>query len=316
MEKVVVALTTFFLIAALIPSGMTHPDTAPAFLWSSHQDNPMREAVNYQTLSLKDLVKSVLFEGGWSNFLCPQMESQQPMDVAVLIVGRELKSLDISRPTLGSASVVNLLKDSFTSANFSLAFPYVTASNEKLFMEKSLVSEITESCGSSSSPTKVVFLDSCSLDGQNYEKLADSHSFNDYLVSRREKRPNGQADLVVACEGITNSDLDLNHQQHKGHLLTELLNSVDRSGARYTVLYVSDPSRTISHPLPSLGRFLAEGTGNIAGNSTFCDEVCQIKSSLLSGLLVAIVLLIILISGLCCMMGIDTPTRFEAPQES
>ncbi|RVX13000.1 hypothetical protein CK203_009710 [Vitis vinifera] len=29
-----------------------------------------------------------------------------------------------------------------------------------------------------------------------------------------------------------------------------------------------------------------------------------------------IVLLIILISGLCCMMGIDTPTRFEAPQDS
>lgn len=30
----------------------------------------------------------------------------------------------------------------------------------------------------------------------------------------------------------------------------------------------------------------------------------------------AIVLLIILISGICCMMGIDTPTRFETPQES
>lgn len=30
----------------------------------------------------------------------------------------------------------------------------------------------------------------------------------------------------------------------------------------------------------------------------------------------AVVLLIILISGLCCMMGIDTPTRFEAPQDS
>ena len=29
-----------------------------------------------------------------------------------------------------------------------------------------------------------------------------------------------------------------------------------------------------------------------------------------------IVLLIILISGLMCMMGIDTPSRFEAPQES
>lgn len=33
-------------------------------------------------------------------------------------------------------------------------------------------------------------------------------------------------------------------------------------------------------------------------------------------MLQGIVLLIILISGICCMMGIDTPTRFEAPQES
>lgn len=29
-----------------------------------------------------------------------------------------------------------------------------------------------------------------------------------------------------------------------------------------------------------------------------------------------IVFLLILISGLCCMAGIDTPTRFETPQDS
>ena len=29
----------------------------------------MKEAVNYQTLSPKDLAKSVVSEGGWSNFL-------------------------------------------------------------------------------------------------------------------------------------------------------------------------------------------------------------------------------------------------------
>ncbi|XP_047320067.1 uncharacterized protein LOC124924064 [Impatiens glandulifera] len=313
MEKAAVVLVMFFLIASQVPSGMMHPDTFPAFLWSSHQDSIVKEAVNYQTLSLKDLVKSVLFEGEWSNFLCSHMERQQPMDVALLIVGRELKSLDISRPTLGGAAQVDFLKDSFMSANFSIAFPYVSASNEEFAMEKSLVSEIAESCGSPSEPNKVVFLDSCSLEGENFEKLV---SFDDYLVSRKEKKQNEQADLVVACQGASDSDLYHDHSQ-QGQMLTGLLNSVKLSGARYTVLYVSDPSRPVPRPLPSLGRFLAERTGNLSDKSeVFCDEVCQIKSSLLSGLLVAIVLIIILISGLCCLMGIDTPTRFEAPQES
>lgn len=49
----------------------------------------------------------------------------------------------------------------------------------------------------------------------------------------------------------------------------------------------------------------------------FVELVCWAK--LISVLLImfqAVVLLIILISGLCCMMGIDTPTRFEAPVDS
>ncbi|GAB4835065.1 hypothetical protein Ancab_033333 [Ancistrocladus abbreviatus] len=64
-------------------------------------------------------------------------------------------------------------------------------------------------------------------------------------------------------------------------------------------------------------RFLAEASsGNRSVNSTVCDRVCQIKTSLLEGILAGIVLLVILISGLCCMMGIDTPTRFETNQDS
>lgn len=59
-------------------------------------------------------------------------------------------------------------------------------------------------------------------------------------------------------------------------------------GAKYTFLYISDPFRSVEY-LSHRGveRFLAEGTlGNVSTNSTGCDGVCQIKSSLLEGLLV------------------------------
>ncbi|PSR90285.1 GDP polyribonucleotidyltransferase [Actinidia chinensis var. chinensis] len=192
MREVAVAVVMVLILAVQIPSGLTLPSTVPAFLWSPQEDgssnNEVKEAVNYQTLSPKDLAKSVLSEGGWSNLLCSGKETQHPVDVALLFVGREV--LDISGTKYVDSSFVDLLE-------------------------------------------------------------------------------------------------------------------------------VSDPFRPKRYPYQELQRFLAESTlGNGSVSTTVCDGVCQIKSSLLEGILVGIVLLIILISGLCCMAGIDTPTRFEAPQDS
>ncbi|KAA8537362.1 hypothetical protein F0562_026951 [Nyssa sinensis] len=322
MKEVTVALVTVLLVAAQLPSGLTFPSTVPAFLWSPHQDgfssNKMTESVNYQTLSPKDLAKSVMSEGGWSNLLCLGKEPQQPVDIALLFVGRELQSMHISGNKNVDPALVDLIKVSFTRSNFSLAFPYVAALEEKESMEDSLISEFTETCGHDFGLRNVAFLESCSVEGENFEKLADFNSVNDYVVSRMGNRPNGQADLIVFCHGGSNSFGDLDHLHSESQVFSELISSVEKSGAKYSVLYVSNPSASIQYPsYRELERFLAEGTsGNGSGNSTICDEVCQIKSSLLEGLLVAIVLLIILISGLCCMMGIDTPTRFETPQDS
>jgi len=58
-----------------VPGGLALPSTtAPAFLWSPHLDdefssNLVKDVVNYQTISPKELVRSVLTEGGWSNLL-------------------------------------------------------------------------------------------------------------------------------------------------------------------------------------------------------------------------------------------------------
>uniref|UniRef100_A0A6N2N4N7 V-type proton ATPase subunit S1/VOA1 transmembrane domain-containing protein n=1 Tax=Salix viminalis TaxID=40686 RepID=A0A6N2N4N7_SALVM len=308
-----------FLHASSPPS-----TTVPAFLWSPHHPHHhrMTEVVNYQTISSKDLARSVLSEGGWSNLLCSEKKVQQSMDLALVFVGRGLLSTDVSTNKNTDSALVNLLKVSYTKSNFSMAFPYVAASEEA--MENSLVSGFAEACGQDLGTSNVAFSESCSVEGENFQKLANLHAINDYLASRMEKRPSGHTDLVVFCYEGSNSMKGLDQPQSESEIFSELISSVEMLGAKYSALYVSRSFRSIYHQ--ELERFLAESVaGNASMNSTHCDEVCQIKSSLLEGVLVVsfrvslssgIVLLIILISGLCCMMGIDTPTRFEAPQDS
>ncbi|XP_043691855.1 uncharacterized protein LOC122642445 [Telopea speciosissima] len=319
MKAVVVASLAFLLLANRIAFASTSLSTVPAFLWSPYQSlyNEMKEAVNYQTISSKDLAKSVLSQGGWSDLLCSAENSQQSVDVALVFVGRELQSSDISRNKRANPDLLDLLEVSFMRSNFSLAFPYVAASKEES-MESSLMSGFTEACGHQEGLGDIAFLESCSVEGEDFKKLADLHSVHDYLLSRMENRRKGQTDLIVFCHGGTNSLNKLEQIPSEGEALSGLISSVEQSGARYTVLYASDPYRSIPNPsYVALERFLAErSAGNGSASITSCDGVCQIKSTLLEGVLVGIVLLIILISGLCCMMGIDTPTRFETPPDS
>lgn len=76
--------------------------------------------------------------------------------------------------------------------------------------------------------------------------------------------------------------------EYAAKVFSDIISSVEKSGAKYAVLYVTDPYRSISYPsYREVERFLAEGPfGNGSANSTTCDEVCQIKSSLLEGLFI------------------------------
>lgn len=64
---------------------------------------------------------------------------------------------------------------SFTRSNFSLAFPYVAASEESS-MENSLVSSFAENCGQDTGINNVAFSESCFIEGDNFQKLADVHA--------------------------------------------------------------------------------------------------------------------------------------------
>ncbi len=169
MKTFVVSLLMVFLVVARVPYRMALPSTVPAFLWSPHQTQ-MKEAVNYETLSPKDLAKSVVSEGGWSNLLCSEEKNQQSVDLALVFVGRELSSSDISGSKHADPALVDFLKVSFTRSNFSMAFPYVAVSEEKEAMENSLVSGFSETCGHDLGVSNVAFLESCSLEGGNFKK--------------------------------------------------------------------------------------------------------------------------------------------------
>lgn len=105
--------------------------------------------------------------------------------------------------------------------------------------------------------------------------------------------------------------------QVEGKILGEIIRNLQQAGITYTVLYTSDPYEMVPYGrFQKLERHLISNVRNDSANMTYCDGVCKSKASLLEGFLVGLVLLIILLSGLCCMMGIQTPTRFEAPHES
>lgn len=310
----VVAMMVGFIAAAQISLA----STVPAFLWApGFSSVESKESVNYQIKSPKDLANSVLSQGGWSDLLCSERKNERPVDLAVVFVGRELHSSDVAGNKHADPALLNLLKDSFTKTNFSMAFPYVATSEEET-MENLLVSSFKEACGHGLGVANVAFLESCSIEGGDFQKLANLHSVHDHLVSRMEKRTKGETDLVVLCHGGFQSLKELDQPFPESEILTEVMSSVEQSGAKYAALYVSDPFKSIHYPgYRELERFLADDTAkNGSASPKVCDEVCKLKSSLLEGVLVGIVLLLILVSGLCCMMGIDTPTRFEAPQEN
>ncbi|XP_051134465.1 uncharacterized protein LOC127253752 [Andrographis paniculata] len=300
LVAVMLAITAQFAFAS----------TVPAFLWSPHL-NELQKIVEYRTLSPRDLAKSVMNQGGWSKYLCSAEEDKESKNFAFLFVGTE--PLDIARPTKNDPALLDLLKDSFSNSNFSLAFPYISAEGERVSIEGSMISEFADTCQKNLGVGSIALAGSCFIQGENFERIKDLHSIHDYLNSRIEKITDGRTDLIVLCPEHSPSS-----QDSDSSTLSQVLNSVHQLGAKYTVLYVSDPFRSMKQLTNrGLERFLAEGAKvNESSEPAFCDGVCQIKSSLLEGLLVGIVLLVILISGLCCMMGIDTPTRFEAPQDT
>ncbi|KAL6905722.1 hypothetical protein ACP4OV_003323 [Aristida adscensionis] len=309
------AAMAVILVAARVASAA--PVMAPAFLWAPKNygffSNEAKEVVHYQTISQKNLAKSVLQEGGWSHLVCSKGDADKNVDVAIVFLGSKLRSSDLSEAKQVDPSIADTLKHSFTASEFSMAFPYVAMSdNEKL--ENSLLSGFTEYCNNGFERNRITYTDTCAVSGQDLKNHHSMDSIRELVMSRMGDKPSRHTDLIVFCSG---GFKDVDSEKSEGELLSELVAILKKSEAKYTILYASQPSSILENPsnLP-LGRYLAEKTNTTKATLGKCDGECLVKSTLLEGSFVGIVLLIILISGLKCMMGIDTPSRFEAPQES
>ncbi|KAM0864852.1 hypothetical protein ACQ4PT_043674 [Festuca glaucescens] len=307
-EVAVMLLATWHLAAAA-------PLTAPAFLWApeNYGSDEAKEAVHYQTISPASLAKSVLDEGGWSKLVCSREGSHKNVDIAVVFLGSKLQSSDMSKDKQVDPSLADTLKVSFAGSEFSMAFPYVAmADDDKL--ETSLLSGFAENCDSDFQGNHITYTDTCTVSGEDLKKHQNMDSIHDLVMSRMGRKPSGKTDLIVFCNG---GFKDLDNAKSEGELLSELVSLLKKSGAKYTVLYASQPYGLVENAsnLP-ITRYLAEKTNTTTKPGLDgCDGECVVKSSLLEGVFVGLVMLIILISGLCCMMGIDTPSRFEAPQD-
>lgn len=290
------------------------PVTAPAFLWAPKNygfcSNEAKEVVHYQTISPNSLAKSVLEEGGWSNLVCSKEGSQKDVDVAVLFLGSKLQTSDISKDKQVDPALADTLKLSFTNSEFSMAFPYVAMSDDEK-LETSLLSGFAENCEDGSGRNHITYTDTCTASSEDIKNHESMDSIQNLVKSWMGNNPSGQTELIVFCSGGFKENT-----KSEGELLSELVSVLNKAEAKYTILYASQPYGLLENPsdLP-LARYLAEKTNTTKPVLEKCDGECQTKSSLLEGLFVGIVLLIVLISGLCCMMGIDTPSRFEAPQE-
>ncbi|CAN6357461.1 unnamed protein product [Urochloa humidicola] len=275
------------------------PVIAPAFLWAPKnyglRSDATKEIVHYQTVSPKSLAKSVLEEGGWSNFICPREDAQKNVDVAIVFIGSKLHSSDISKDKQVDPALADTLKLSFTSSDVSIAFPYVSTSDDEK-LENSLLSGFAENCNNGFDRNHITYTDTCTD-----------------LVRYRKISTDGKTDVIIFCSGGFQS---LNPAKSEGELLSQLVYMLKDLGVKYTILYASQPSGLGNPSSEPLVRHLAEKTNDTKTGLGKCDGECLVKSTLLEGTFVGIVLLIILISGLMCMMGIDAPSRFKAPQES
>ncbi|KAH7277172.1 hypothetical protein KP509_39G037600 [Ceratopteris richardii] len=193
------------------------------------------------------------------------------------------------------------------SSSVSLAVPYIAYSSEGGGIFSMLFSAIKDSCDLETRPGKTIVMGSClrgTFDLQSpimsdgVEVVDTVGDVKDFILKQKESRQDHETDIIFACP-MSNDELEKGESE--ADLLASVFSSLHGSGTSAAFLYASDPF----HGTQSHGRLLA------SNSTSTCDEICETVAGTYEGVIVAITLLIILISGLCCMMGIDTPSRFE-----
>ncbi|CAM6026709.1 unnamed protein product [Sphagnum balticum] len=314
------ALAVFFLGLSVAASEVLDFDSSatvvPAFLWTD-QRCLIKEgrSIDYQVQSPESLGNALV-----DKFVRPAIESSRgsdevPPEMIVVFMGNKLRSVDISRTDeLASSDLVKTLERLVAGSKYSLSIPYVSIRRDQISTAETLVSVLHRELGSLSRMGEVAVSGSCSVGKQSIKRLAGVPDLKAYLETRKETRAHGETDVLMVCYTPYLDRTAPGTSVSEGRALNEVISNLRSSGTRHVALYTSDPKgATEGHLTISVRHLIDSASGN---ETTSCDAVCHSRARILEGVFVAIVLITILVSGLCCMMGVKTPTRFELPKES
>ncbi|KAJ7559980.1 hypothetical protein O6H91_04G109600 [Diphasiastrum complanatum] len=300
-------LTWLFLLPAIALLHLVSSSAAamaPAFIWSNSRFLGTEDhSVDYQIFTPKSLIDN-LFESSFE-----KQETTEKTNLFLVFIGHELRLADIAHNRLHEIDTLHLLKNTVASSNFSVVLPHVHFSSE----EKSFMDALVETIQQTEKPGN--FLGElqtfeCTGASKSLEEFGSIQEIEVFLTSR--KVTNGRkTDVLVICGSSLKLTLKA---QSEGKLLGRVLQALSIGVRDYIAFYVSDLSGRSRYDLDLQFRQLSSSAG--ATNETFCDEICQTKATLLEVLFVGIVLIFILVIGICCMAGVQSPSRFEAPKES
>eukprot|EP00246_Nothoceros_aenigmaticus_P007042 TRINITY_DN2063_c0_g1_i1.p1 TRINITY_DN2063_c0_g1~~TRINITY_DN2063_c0_g1_i1.p1 ORF type:complete len:322 (-),score=32.24 TRINITY_DN2063_c0_g1_i1:581-1546(-) len=290
----------------------------PVYVWSDHrclspEDRTSQDlADTHSDFAMQFLQSYIGTESKCLDRHIPAAET------AVVFIGNELRLSDES--LVSSTEGFNLqvlLKTSGVTAGYSVELRAVGSSTERSSVAATLVA--TAASSPSDNLGKIAAVGACGIKSKDIASFG-LEDLTEYLEARKEARRSGSTDLLIVCmspdDGFTRHEL----MQYEGKVLSETLSVLQTTGTSYVALYTSDwtgesygRSRSLIESEPD-----TNGTSNTTGNSTgpVCNELCRKRATLWESLFVFLILLIILISGTCCMTGVNTPTRFETSKES
>ncbi|KAJ7539935.1 hypothetical protein O6H91_11G115700 [Diphasiastrum complanatum] len=282
------------------------PTMAPAFIWSNNRFLGIEEhSVDYEIFTPKSLAKNLLERLHPSG----KQETKRETNLFLAFIGDELRSVDIARDTLQKINTQHVLQNTMATSNFSVVLPHIVFSAEEDSFVDSLVDTIeqTENHGNILGELHTF---GCTGANKALKEFGSIQDIEEFLSSRKVTN-GGEINVLVICSPSWKLPLK---EESEGKLLGKITQALSASVNDYVALYVSDLSKRSEYDLNLHVRQLSSSAG--ATNETFCDEICQTKATLLEALLVGVVLIFILVMGICCMAGVQSPSRFESQKES
>eukprot|EP00271_Cylindrocystis_brebissonii_P011682 TRINITY_DN29592_c0_g1_i1.p1 TRINITY_DN29592_c0_g1~~TRINITY_DN29592_c0_g1_i1.p1 ORF type:complete len:322 (+),score=55.31 TRINITY_DN29592_c0_g1_i1:297-1262(+) len=310
-----VARISILLLSLAGFSGALGSTSVPVFLWSNLGFFQGAQPVDYQVRSIHsfaaDLFRSLHLEAPAAQQEVSSTVVTRP-DVVVAIISKELQSdhLALYGADEGDASPLRVLKNAFASATTSTVLPHVARPSFVEPEDVSVANAIARAFQNSAPAGRLAVSGGCA-ELPTAVQLNDAEEIKAYLETRSTSE---EALLLLVCLPASPLAHGVKALEKEGEVAKAILSAVAEGSRSHVVVYTSEGGRT-----PFLRRSLVDessGANWTAHTDTLCDEDCHTLASLLEIIAVALVLIITLLSGLCCLAAIDTPTRFELPRET